>query len=230
MAWHRKGQWPKLPGAMNRRLQLPFAHLNLRRNPFGEVPAEQRGELGVVEIDRFIERLAEPGFAVEFIGDSGRGKTTHMRALWDHFRPAPFLKVAEEPRDFSAPQASVLFIDEAQFLSRRQRRKLFELPASFVVGTHEPLTDTYRRVGLDFERVEVGRASVELVSEMIERRIEWARRDPGPVPAVSTAAAAALVDQHGDDLRAVEHHLYEVFQNLEDNGTVGVEDLRLSEG
>ena len=60
---------------------LAFAHLNLRRNPFGEPLRAERGELAVADrsmLEEWVERLQRPGFAVQFLGGCGRGKTTHL--------------------------------------------------------------------------------------------------------------------------------------------------------
>ena len=35
---------------------LPFAHLNLRRNPFGEIDLSLWADLAVVDVDRFLTR------------------------------------------------------------------------------------------------------------------------------------------------------------------------------
>jgi len=70
---------------VDRPIALPFAHLNLRRNPFGELDLSQRAALAVVDVDRFVRRLAQPGYAVQFTGDRGRGKTTHLLAILRHF-------------------------------------------------------------------------------------------------------------------------------------------------
>src|SRR5690554_1355824 len=175
-------------------LELPFVHLNLRWNPFGEVPIEERGRLAVLDIERFIPRLAKPGFAVEFVGECGRGKSTRLRYLWDHFEGAPFMRVAELPqvgvfknlfsknkppihgklpKDILATPVPLLFLDEAQFLSRRQRRRLLKPQSSFAVATHESLAADFERAGLEYESVAVGGISAERVDEIIRRRIEW---------------------------------------------------------
>ncbi len=206
-------------------MQLPFVHLNLRRNPFGEVPQDERGALAVVDVEHFVERLGQPGFAVQFIGECGRGKSTHLHALRQHFVDAPYVRVAEQPRGFRPPPASVLFIDEAQFLSRRQRRRIFGRDASFAVGTHADLAGVFERAGLTYETVHVGGVDAARLRRIIERRMEWARRAPGPLPRVSPPAVAELVARHGDDLRAIEHHLYEVFQRLEEPCHVQVRHL-----
>lgn len=216
-------------------LQFPFEHLNLRWNPFGEVPAEERGRLAVLDIERFVARLGKPGFAVEFVGDCGRGKSTRLRYLWDHFEDAPFMRVAELPqagffrgcfsknslpihgklpKEILATSWPLLFLDEAQFLSRRQRRRLIKPTSSFAVATHESLAADFERAGLEYESVQVGGVSVELIDGIIKRRIEWARRASGPVPGVSRAAIEGLIERHGDNIRFMERHLYEIFQDL----------------
>ncbi|AWV90644.1 hypothetical protein [Bradymonas sediminis] len=215
-------------------IRLPFEHLNLRWNPFGEVPAEERGGLAVLDIERFVPRLAKPGFAVEFVGDCGRGKSTRLRYLWDHFEGAPFLRVEELPPSglfaklwpgqqrsggklpakWPSPEVGLLFLDEAQFLSRGQRRRFLTPQCSFAVATHESLAADFERAGLAYESVAVGGVSVELVDGIIRRRIEWSRRSAGPVPCVPGPVIEELIARHGDNIRAIERHLYEVFQGL----------------
>lgn len=227
-------------------LQLPFEHLNLRWNPFGEVPEKERGRLAVLDIERFVPRLATPGFAVEFVGDCGRGKSTRLRFLWDHFEDAPFMRVAELPqggffrnrfsknkpptrgklpRDILSDPVALLFLDEAQFLTRRQRRRLLKPDRSFAVATHESLAADFERAGLEYESVAVGEVSVELVAEIIKRRVEWARRGPGEVPGVTRAGVEGLIERHGDNIRAIERHLYEIFQQLSGVCDVEVQHL-----
>lgn len=211
-------------------LRLVHAHLNLCRNPFGELPDDQKAALAVVDLERFVGRLARPGFAVEFVGSRGRGKTTRLHVLRQHFPDAPLVGFARPPRLFWPPRPPergppVIFVDDGQFLSPRQRRRLLGRPASFVIATHESFAASFVARGLEYESLEVGGLSVELLGEIVDRRIEWARRAPGPVPTVAPAALAALLDWHGDNVRAIEHHLYEVFQALEELTCVTVRHL-----
>jgi hypothetical protein len=60
---------------------LPYAHLNLRRNPFGEFSEDERTALALVDIEPIIERLNNPGYVVQFVGEKGYGKTTHLLAI-----------------------------------------------------------------------------------------------------------------------------------------------------
>jgi fumarate reductase flavoprotein subunit len=67
---------------------LPFAHLNLRFNPFGELDLHLRADVAVVDLADWPKRLAAGRFAIQFLADCGRGKTTHLLALRRHFPDA----------------------------------------------------------------------------------------------------------------------------------------------
>ena len=63
----------------------PFAHLNLVRNPFGEVDLEALQDLAFVATDEYLDHLSVSRRCLQFIGEKGRGKTTHLRSLHAHF-------------------------------------------------------------------------------------------------------------------------------------------------
>jgi hypothetical protein len=118
-------------------LQLPYAHLNLRRNPFGELLLEERAKLAMVEVSRLVEKLRLPGFVVQFIGEKGYGKTTHLLALKEYFPDAPYFHFPENRKIPPIPSAPVLFLDETQQLPRRLRKRLFRRNSAFAISTHE---------------------------------------------------------------------------------------------
>ena len=60
---------------------LPYACINLRRNPFGDLDLAERAELAIVDVASIIARLDNPRYAVQFVGDKGCGKTTHLLAI-----------------------------------------------------------------------------------------------------------------------------------------------------
>lgn len=211
-------------------MQLPFEHLNLRRNPFCAVSLEEHAELAVVDVDEYVEWLSEPGRVLEFTGDHGRGKTTHLLAIRRHFRQAPYLRVTEQSDKPERPDSPVVFVDEAQFLSRRQARRLFDDGRSYVVSTHRRLGGVYRRAGLECRRVQLEGLCAGKLRAIARRRIEAARRGEGDVPRLGDDAIEALLDRFGDDLRGIEEHLYEVFQRLEQVRTVRVSDLWVGSG
>jgi hypothetical protein len=197
-------------------LTLAFQHLNLRWNPFSQPEPEDISRLAVVDVESFVPRLRQPGFAVQYLGESGRGKSTHLAALHAHFPGIPYLRFPENTKPPAIPHAPILFLDETQRLPSRLRRRIFARRASFAIGTHQDHSAELARAGLETVSIRLQGLTPERLGQIVERRLEWARRAPGPLPDVSTAALARLIDQYGDDLASILRRLYEDFQALEE--------------
>ena len=196
-------------------LTLPFVHLNLRFNPFGELPLKHRAELAVIEMAPLLEHLSQPQAVLQLIGDKGRGKTTHLLALKECFPGAGYVHFPEDERP-PVPDGDPLILDEAQRIPWWQRRQLFQRPVPLILGTHRDFTRQLQRVGRDVKTVMAGdKTDRQRLNKILCQRIEFARRDPGPLPTVPLATIDKLLDQHGDDIRAIEGHLYDLFQHLE---------------
>lgn len=205
--------------------QLPFEHLNLRRNPFGNLPREVRAEVAVVETERYVDRLARDGTAVEIVGPSGRGKTTRLVALREAFEEARLVEVEPDGSAPVFPDTPVLLVDEFQFLDRRRRVRACEIADRLVVATHASMSAELRTAGFDVETVDLERIDGPDLRTFTGARIEWARRGAGQVPEIADEALAWLREEYGSDLRAIERHLYEVFQDLAEPRPVVVGDL-----
>ena len=200
--------------------RLPFAHLNLRRNPFGEVQSAERAALAVVGVDRFVQRLSQPGYAVQFIGEKGRGKTTHLLAIRRHFPHAAYVHICEGQRP-RIPHGRPLLIDEMQRLPRRRRRRVYRRGVSLALGTHEDVGPELVRAGFEVDCVYPAELlDARRLHQIVNHRIEWARRSPGPLPRVTLQTARLLIDRFGDDVRAIELYLYDLFQDLS-----GIQDV-----
>ena len=201
---------------------LSFAHLNLRQNPFGELSRQERPALAVVDVEDVVERLNSPGYAAQFVGPKGSGKTTHLLAIQDKFPHAGYVHIPEGERR-PIPDGCPLIVDEAQRLTRLQRFRLFGQRVPLVLGTHEDFERALRRAGRDVETLSVaGRVNPDRLHVLINLRIAWFRRGPGPVPRVSLATAEVLLTRCGSDLRAVEGLLYDRFQEMREVGNVEV--------
>ena len=207
-------------------LQLAYSHLNLRRNPFGLVPPALWGQVACVvgpPLLALAERLALPGQAVLYLGEKGRGKSTHLRALHAaHFPQVPFVYIGAGERP-ALPCEPVVFFDELQRVPRRRRAWLFRRRGtSFALSSHVDHTSELRRAGVEVVLVELQGLDRARLQQIVERRVEWVRRGSGPVPWLEDQALDALIDRFGDDLRAIEDHLYEAFQQLQEVGAVEV--------
>jgi hypothetical protein len=201
-------------------MQLAYAHLNLTRNPFGEATRTERMRLTVADVDSFVEQLRRPGFAVQFLGDKGRGKTSHLLAIRAFFPDVPYVHIGESgwPR---IPRGHPLLLDEAQRLPAWRRRLVFRRRVSFAIGSHVDHLDELRAEGLEVRTVRPAEATdVDRLDAIVRRRVEWARRGPGPVPRVPRRALARLIEAAGADLRSIEHVLYEAIQHAREVGDV----------
>jgi hypothetical protein len=190
-------------------LTLPFAHLNLRHNPFGEATREERASLAVVELPEL-----RPGDPVQFVGACGRGKTTHLLAIAALRPEAEYVRL-DEGEDRVRSRSPVLLIDEAQ----RLRDVKGVLGRALALGSHADLSS---RAGRPLRTVLLEGLGLGRLESVVSRRIEWARRGPGPVPRVARTTLAKLLARHGDDLRAMEGDLYDAIQRLEGPGDVEV--------
>jgi energy-coupling factor transporter ATP-binding protein EcfA2 len=205
----------------------PFAHLNLSRNPFGEFNRAMRIDAAFVDIDALVDRV-EQGGAVQLLGDSGRGKTTHLYALEQRLEPETYIHVNEEGPQPDIPASGLLLIDEIQFLESKRRRQAYNRTGGLVVATHVDVADEMRAAGRDPVTVDLNATNPDLdtLAEMCRRRIDAVARGDGPVPEISREALVRLRDRFGGNLRAIEHTLYEIFQTLDEPRSVDVGDIR----
>ena len=200
-------------------IALPYAHLNLRYNPFGRLTAEIKSAFDAIQIDLdyYADRLKEPGFAVQFLKEGRPGKTTHLLALRQRFPGAPYVHVTAQDRTPTIPQAPVLFIDQMQRMPRARRRALLRRRASFAIVSHMNHAREFRQARLAYELIALSGLDVARLHESIEQRIACARREEGqPVPTVGLQACTDLIARFGDDLVAIHTYLYDLFQRMKE--------------
>lgn len=205
-------------------VSLAFRHLNLRWNPFGEPDPWDIPSLAVVDVEAYVERLRRPGFALQYLGEAGRGKSTHLRVLHRYFPEMPYLKFPENTPIPRIPHAPVLFLDETQRLPPALRRRIFSRRGSFVIGTHEDHSAELAKAHVETVSIHLSGMTPERLTQIIDRRLEWARRGPGPLPRLSPSRIGGLIETYGDDLSAILGRLYEEFQALDRGGRYGGPD------
>ncbi len=135
-------------------------------------------------------------------------------AVQRRFPDAPYVHVGEDEKP-RIPHGHPLLVDEIQRVPRARRRRIFRRPVSLALGTHEDLRRELAEAGFEVETVRVGGTlDAPRLRRILNRRIEAARRDPGPLPRVTLNTARAMIDRFGDDLRAIQWHMYDLFQTL----------------
>jgi hypothetical protein len=201
-----------------RRTGLPYAQLNLRRNPFGEATNVQRAQLAIVDLEPYVEFLEQERAALVFVGHCGRGKTTHLLALQTQFSSAPYVYLPEDgPQPKVPTREALLILDESQRLRWWQRTLLFRNSGRLIIGTHCDEEPALRKAKRPVHVVKMSGLDLGKLRRVIDLRLEWARRDQGPVPSLSNDDLDALIGHFGDNLRAIEFYLYEVYQRLTHN-------------
>lgn len=198
---------------------LPFEHLNLRRNPFGEFSAEDRTQLAVVELDAALDHLQPPAQkrppVLQVIGEKGFGKTTHLLAIAKYFPDAVYVHIPEDEYAAVPNVGEPLLIDEAQRLTLWQRLRLFRSRRTLVLGTHRDFSQHLKWAGRSVLTLDAARHTTpERIERILNDRIKSVRRSSAPIPSVTSATASTLFTLYGNDLRSMQHHLYDVFQKL----------------
>ncbi len=192
---------------------LPWAHRNLRRNPFGELSREERAEVAVVDVGSLARCLQPPRSAVQLIGDCGRGKTTRMLVLAREFPAASYVYLPEDGPCPAIAEGKPILIDEAQRLPRAAWREVFGTGLPLVLATHRDMSRRLRRFGYTVHTDRIGAGNTpELICQLLNRRINASRLQEGPLPVVSLDDARRLVQRFGSDVRAIESYLYERVQ------------------
>lgn len=192
---------------------LPFARLNLMRNPFGELSREDRMFAAVVDVERWLPKLQTERIALQFLGECGRGKSTHLLALLAHCPQGEYVYLPEDGPLPQIPQGRPLFIDESQRLPRWKRWQVFRRRVPLVLGTHTDLRKPLERAGYQVESVCVAQlATAERVQVACNRRIELARLNAGLIPQVTLQRARELIERFGNDMRSMETQLYHDFE------------------
>lgn len=221
---------------------LPLGHLNLRRNPFGELDRAERLQAAVVDTEPWVAFVATPRRALQFLGPCGHGKSSHLYAmirdcgldlsayiylpprrsipdLWSR-RMLPFIDSTQAAGWGCAQRLlehkNVLVLDEAQRLPLGLRKRVFRSHDPVLLGTHADLSPALRRAGFEVMTVDVSRqCDPQRIADVLNRRIALSRLDAAvDFPHCSLDEAQRLHARYGSDLRAIESRLYDVFQQL----------------
>lgn len=178
--------------------------------------------MSVVQIQDVLERLKDPDAVVQYVGEKGYGKTTHLLRIRESFPECSYLHIPEGERR-RIPDGQPVLIDEAQRLTWWQRRKLFRQRRAIVLGTHRDFTGELVQAGRKVTTLSAcAETSVTRLRKIVSRRMEFARRSAGPIPTVSDATLKRLLQICGDDIRSMLQILYDQLQQMSEPGEINV--------
>ncbi len=139
-----------------------------------------------------------------------------MIAIAAHFPESTYVHVHEGDKPVF-PEGHPLFIDSIHLVPKRQRKRLFRRRVSFVVSTHVDVAGELSGAGVAVETLRPADwLSEKRILSIFNRRIEAARRGPGDIPRITPRTARKLINKFDNDVRSMENHLYDIFQNLEE--------------
>lgn len=208
---------------------FPFHTFGLRRNPFGALTREEWAAVAVPPEPVAAALEAESGH-VQILGEKGRGKTTAL--LWltarlaDRDERATYEYLPEGRHRFlTDPSGLACFLlDEAQRLSRRERRRLIRAAGEgtrLIFSSHLDLAKGFARHGLPLATIRLEETITRQQFEaVLTRRLAYFALADDPGVSFTPGAVDVLWTAFGADLRALEACLYEVFQALDAPGPV----------
>lgn len=193
----------------------PYSTYNLRRNPFGELTREERAELAVIDgLEEWILALDNQRTAIQFVGDCGFGKTTHLLAIEKRLSNAVYVHYPETGPRPALPCVRPVLVDEADRMGWREHIRLLRGSGPIVIGTHVDYSWRLRLAGFQVLTVNLEIAKQpSLLAKMLNRRIEASRLlEALPIPQIDEQFAAQLLLRFDSNVRRIEHYLYERFQ------------------
>lgn len=216
------------------RAYFHFHKLGYRRNPFGALTAEEWAAVAVLP-SAAVPLLASAGHW-QILGPMGSGKTTCLLGLQAHFvdhkRVVAYEYLPEGQNWFETPAdgLDLFLLDEAQRLRRRERRRLMDLARSggfrLIVSSHEDMTPLFARWQLPLSTVSLAaQASPEHYQAVLARRLNYFAMPGLARVSLGETAVHFLYDTFGQNLRAAEYFLYEVWQRQETAVEINGEQL-----
>jgi hypothetical protein len=205
------------------RPHFPYSHLNLCRNPFGEATTQERISLAIADTDEMRRTFRQPKTAIQLVGRHGRGKTSHLLALKRELLAhdgldAAYIRLRDQ---FWIPPSKHILLDEGEFLFRRSFWRL-RLVTSLAISTHRDWSRALRALGFSVKTIQIATVCPTRLKQVFEKRMEWSRRNPGPLPLISEQTTGRLIERFGDDIRAMEAALYDGIQAMGELGHVEV--------
>jgi len=204
-------------------VQLAFAQLNLRRNPFGALTtadSQAIADVDLAEALTFLSQPTNPGSrphppAIQFMGRQGSGKTTHLLAILAALPGAVYSPIPIGQPARIRTDGDPVLVDDAQWLTWALRRRLFRSHHRLVLATHRDYSSELRCCGRPVLTLSSETTlNPETLCRRLNARIEAARRGPGSVPIVSLQTATLAWNTYGPDLRSVLERLFHIFQSL----------------
>ena len=190
-------------------------------NPFGGVASDDLmlTLIPKYEIEEWISLIKQkPPKIIEFVGEKGRGKTTHLSVLHEYFTETPIYFLDRTHSYKKIKEAPIVFIDSIGRVPFVKRLMLWlKRDITYVVTTHTSRkyeSKLCSRVCLSYN---FGGIKESELKEIIIRRISLASNRSVDAIDLNSAVLKELISRYNDDFRGVLNFLYDNF-NLKEHG------------
>jgi hypothetical protein len=211
---------------------FPFARLGLSTNPFRRLTDDEWADIAV--IPQPIEVAFDRGDNLLILGARGRGKSTTLRHLirrieWQG-KQAAYERLPDGTGCYQTDidTLDAFALDEAQRLSLRNWIPLLQRVRNgmrLMMGSHRHDKWLFQLAGIPISVFYLHKLSNhEHLASVLQRRIEYFSTGETQIH-FAPSAIAYLWRHYRDNLRAIEAHLYDVFQKLEQPTTITDVDL-----
>ncbi len=192
-------------------------------NPFSGINDNEIAEVIVpaFDVEQVIQKIERSdSLLVEFRGRRGRGKTTHLKYLSQHFPSVPYLEVTKSNADLNINANDILnhpseflFIDGIYHFNPVDRVRIFKNKPKIVYTCHiamviecflanKPLLKIAFS-GIDKHKLQtILNNRMRLMSDIEEDKQTY----------FTLEEAEHLIKKYGDNYRAIIHHLYSQYQ------------------
>lgn len=178
-------------------------------NPFGGLTATEIKRLIVPKFDleELATSIANNEFdVIEFVGDYGRGKTTHLIALHQYLKKAPFHFLTKANPQIQVEDQPIVFIDSIGHVPFFKRIQLWKNKKTrFVYTTHHS-----RKMELNLFKRKIKSyyfkgLEAPVLQEIIRKRLALVNLEDEEI----IQEIPNLLKDYGDDVRGIMIHLYE---------------------
>ena len=211
---------------------FPFARLGLSTNPFRRLTDEEWADVAV--IPQAIEAAFARGDNLLILGSRGRGKSTTLRHLTRRLVWAGKQVVYERlPEGTGSYQTDIhtlnaFALDEAQRLAIRNWMPVLQRVRNgmrLIMGSHRNDKWLFQLAGIPISVFHLNKLSNQQhLASVLQHRIDYFSTGAAQIH-FAPSAIAYLWRHYRENLRAIEAHLYDVFQQIDTPITITDNDL-----
>lgn len=214
-----------------------FHHtLGYKKNPFG---ALTQAELTAVAfLPKAIHVLLQTDFGhLQLLGGNGCGKTSTMFKIMAQFAHSghsiAYEYIPEGTNKFETNITGLdcFFLDEAQRLSWRQRRRWLKQGSNvqYIFSSHQDLTSAFTKHALPLQSINIETfITVDYYAQWLNNRLAHFALPEVERVTIDDTAVSYLFNTFGPNIREAEYFLYDIWQNLTEPRLITAQTLQKS--